>query len=344
MLSILKYKAQLLSGSQRRHLGDQLIKLADEYGVKYLSLTLPSLSDDGENKPGLYLFPSQTYRPSLAALVEVLRRPCNCSNPQLSHKHCTVNIDREYTTTDAWFLGASNDHILANPQRIRELAEDLECPYQLLSDHERNIEIIDWVDTHERLGWATPPQRRHHFMESGAFDSSKDEFDENADVNTLFSQYINWVKSEIDERRKVNLLDRAVSLIHDLGTTDGHIRIFTKIGNGRGSYLIPYVSNKTSINILYKALKKEVILYTSSQDKTSGQKKCRCGIVYSGNFDTKSVHEGQLYKKLISQREVDTKFKDEANIKNLVDEETMSELLVGSCPYTLLDNPRPILV
>ncbi len=344
MLQILKEKAKLLPGPERRHMGEQLINLADEYGVKYLSLTLPPPYEDDEDyedSPILYLFPSQTYRASLLALEEVLRRPCNCTNPQLSHKYCTVNIKDEYTTTDAWFLGFDSYHILANPRRIRELAEELECPYQLLSDQERNLEIIDWVDTGEKLGWSSPPERRRHFMESGAFHRSKDEFDENADVYTLYTQYITWVKSETDERKKVKLLNRAIGLLHDLGTNDGYIRIFTKLDNKKITYLIPYLSNKTSINILYKALIKEGDTHNPSQNKKLRQAKCRCGIVSASNPNTIQVHDGNLDKKLISKREVDTKLRIDTNfgiIKNLVDSETLKEMLVTSCPYLLLDN------
>lgn len=346
MLEILQEKAKLLSSAERRRLGEQLIDLADNYGVKYLSLTLPPHPDDDDDKPSLYLFPSQTYRPSLLALAEVLTKSCNCSNPELSHKQCTVNVEYEYSTTDAWFMEASSDNILSTPQRIRELADGLECPYQLLLDEERSIEIIDWVDTAERLGWEPPPQRRHHFVETMTYEPLKDEFDQNDDVYTLFNKYVTGVKSETDERKKVKLLNRAVSMLRELGTNDGYISIYTKGQYKRMTYFIPYLANKASINLLHKALKKEADIHTVTKGKM-WEKRCRCGIISAAKLDTKIVHEGYLYKKITSKRELDTRRKENPDIgiiKNLVDADTLGKLLLTGCPYTILDNIGEILL
>lgn len=180
----------------------------------------------------------------MLVLNNVLKRPCDCCDK--SHKGCGVNLDYEYSTTDTWFLNWSNDHTMSYSKRIYELAEELDCPYKLLMDYYTMKEIIDWVDTNERLGWCLPPARRENFIDKCKFVDSKDIFDENADVYVLFEQYVKEVKSEKNEIQRVKMLWRAVQMVRNFGTSDGYLKIIVNDKH----FMIHYQENKESINIL----------------------------------------------------------------------------------------------
>ena len=171
-------------------------------------------------------------------------------------------------------------------------------------------------------------------------ESTKDDFNENDDAYTLFNQYIDWVKKETGERKKIDLLYRALHMIQELGTTDGYTQIFTKDDNIQITYLIPYLPNKASIKILNTALKK--VTWTDETKGGSFETRCPCGILLSTNFD-RPIHNGQLYKKLMTKAQVETKFrqkKDFALVKNMVDIDTLREILSEGCPYTIMDNSQ----
>ncbi len=315
-------KSQSLSHNDKIKLGDQLLSLADEYGVKYYSVTIPE---------GLLLFPINIYQDSLQTLSNILSK-CHCGN----HQGCGVNLDHKYTTTDSWFLHHSNDHSMSNPQRITELASELDCPYQLLIDDDMRIEIIDWVDTHERLQWCPPPKRRQYFLEDRIFHNKQDVFDPNSDVHTLFNQYVEMVKLETNERDKIHLLERAHEMIRDFGTSDAYFTIC--LDDIR--YAVPYSQNKDSIDMLFDKFKDENTKYGPN---TNNYRYCRCGQGSSDKFirvDQKYVHKLYPYKNKVCKRSLDTQ---EVIIHNtMVGTQILESMLEGICPYTLFDSHEGI--
>ena len=108
-------KAIDLSQKELMTFGDRIIDLADRCGVKYYGVTVP-LDQDDNRQYRTYLFPAETYRESIFELENILHQPCNCSDPKISHKYCTVNSSHLYETTDAWFGEYEYDHIMVSTQ------------------------------------------------------------------------------------------------------------------------------------------------------------------------------------------------------------------------------------
>lgn len=187
------------------------MKIVEDNPVVYRCVSFRFLDEDNNNKEtdGNFLFSEKIYHDSLHALNEVLNKPCNCENPEESHKWCKVDLTTEYSTFDTWYK-FSSEHIMANPQRIKELATELDCPYKMLYDEKIMTEIIDWIDTDEGLEWSEPPERRKHFLKIDKIEY-KEEFDPESDYQTLFNIFCDWIKTESDERKKISLLHVACS-------------------------------------------------------------------------------------------------------------------------------------
>lgn len=106
---------------------------------------------------------------------------------------------------------------------------------------------------------------KKNFLEDRKFIHTKDKFDPNASAYELFDQYCTWVKSEHNERTRETLLSLSLQVIN---------RYFT-IGLGKLSYMIPYQSNKESVDMLLKVINDENICYKLF-DGDEFTKYCRC--------------------------------------------------------------------
>ncbi len=321
MIEILCDKAESLSFEERLKLGDRVIELADTYGPKYLSV---QVNDE------IFLFPSEIYRASLSALSDVLSRSCNCSN---KHDNYKVDMDHKYSTTDTWFLPYSkyrHDYVMSHPKRIYEMAEGLSCPYELLMNDDLRIEIIDWVNTNESLGWESPPERRQNFLEDCKFIHTEDEFDPEADVYTLFDKYCSWIQAETNERNLESLLSRGLGMVNRFGTSDGYFSIYL----GSNNNLIPYQSNKESIDLLMKTVSEENVRYRpDNYNKYS--KYCRCGLAFA--FLDDNIHKIYLRDGLECKRSLISNKPCNKICSRMIDVETLSTMLEDTCPYKIFD-------
>lgn len=359
-------KTKTLSREELMRFGDRVIDLADRCGVKYYGVSVPFYQDDNDdyntvstnekyindNHPQIYLFPAQTYRESILELENILNRPCTCIDPKNSHKYCSVNSSHKYSTIDAWFGNYNYDHIMANPKRIRELAEELDCTHKLFSNRKLFRQIIDWVCTGESLGWFAPPRRRKHFVETGLFDRRKDEFDVSDDAHVLFQRYVTIVESETGERRKVNLLNRAFGMLRSFGTSDMY-SIFTINDLSTKSEIkiaFPYVRNQQSLNLLEDAINQEYLQHKLNED--SGEwawlyEGCRCTSArlvdkldkhVIGCFD---LHGADFSLIGISSRALDVKRgcdKSYYVYESMISTNVITELLQDHCPFSLFEN------
>lgn len=334
------FKCKNLTQDEKFVLGDKLMKLVEEIPIVYRKVSFRFRDrDTDEEINGNYIFPDKIYSETLKCLNEILNRPCNCSNPEESHKWCNVDLNTEYSTFDAWYKYAS-DHVMVYPSRIEEIAKELECPYKLLSDEKIMDEIIDWVDTGERLGWTEPPEKRKHFIETCTFKDTPDTFDPDADHNTLFEIFCNMVKSEKDERKKIDFLWSIHSMIFDFGTNDSYCVINSK---NKQSYLVLYKDNKESLDYLYDILRKE----EEDNNQNKGQRfielystRCRCGQV--NDYNNTGKHEGSFYKKLITKKELEINHL-QSQIRNIVNVDKIKDVVKDKCPYYCLDNIDTIL-
>lgn len=345
LTEVIREKSKLLSRREKRQLGDRLIQLVEKEGVKYGLLTMPpfhdsdSDEDNTDTEPQKYLFPLDIYRESLQTLHEILSRPCNCPNPEKSHKYCSIDLQKEYTTFDNWYLGVQSDHVLSSPSRIREIADELDCPYKLLIG-KRSLEIIDWINTNERLGWVSPPPRRRFFLEDMKFTKTKENFNKNQDIYSLFDLYCTWVREETNVRKRINILSRAMGLLANWGSSNDYFSIVTqdKMNNKRLIYYFPYSENDKSCKYLSKAIKEEKQKH-KPKDSHSWEERCRCGIIVPEIISSEAprpVHEGALRKThTISQEMREPKL---FIVKKMVDVEKMRDIVTDICPLTLLDN------
>lgn len=339
MIAQIIEKSESLSDENKRLLGDKIIELIDQCNIKFLSVIIPGEDEDGYI---VRLFPAHIYRESLVTLADTLTRQCDCPDPKESHQHYRVDVDYEYSLLDCWFLNCCYDNILSRPQRIRELSSQLKCPYELLNNEDNRIEIMDWIDTDESLGWSDPPERRKHFIETGKFVDFKLEFEKDADVHELFEQYVKYVESETNERTKIKFLNCSEPMLEKFGTSDGYFEFsigtpdyhFTK-------YLIPYGTNKESIEMFKTAIADENI---GHQHNKFGMC-CRCGNAYN-------VHRSLIRNNLHSKAKVNgflgidsngNKFpyhNPDYDIKlydTMVPTLTLSSMLETCCPYSLLE-------
>ena len=252
----------------------------------------------------------------------MLKRKCNCTNPEESHKWCTIDLDTEYSTFDVWYLHNS-DNVMVYPERIKDIAEELDCPYKLLNDDKIRDEIIDWVDTPERMQWTPPPEKRKYFIEKSIFEDKPDIFDENANYETLFNIFCDSIRNETDERKKIDLLLSAHTMVNDLGTNESYCKI--RLNNDQ-EYYIPYANNKASLDYLHKLLK--------DGDPTKGQKWVELG---SKRCHCEQNHNGWFYIFFKSKKEITT-LRLEQFVRNVVSKEKMVEILGNRCPYLLLDD------
>lgn len=168
--AIIIKKGKELSDEERREIGNKMIELVQKYGIKYNTVTTEDkhFNDDNSEcyETSESIFPVNLYRESFETLNEVLKNPCKRSTP---HEHKGGIDFTEITTLDLWAsLHEDKDklNIMANSKRIRDLAAELECPYDLLG-HELSNEIVDWVCTDECLGWIEEERDRKLFVEDG---------------------------------------------------------------------------------------------------------------------------------------------------------------------------------
>lgn len=195
------------------------------------------------------------------------------------------------------------------------------------------------VETDERMNWIPSPNRRQYFLENSKYDDTPDNFDENSDVYTLFNIFCDWINTESDVRKKIHLLNSARSLIYELGTSDGYIRIAAYKNNQKLCYYIPYLSNRESIDYLYQMLKDELI--NIPNDKDCGYQpiyydrcKCRCNRNSSVQFT--NMHPGSISINLRPKQKI--LVNSDQIIEKLIQLDALKILLEQQCPYYYLNN------
>jgi hypothetical protein len=332
----IREKAKKLSLEEKSYVGDKIYNFVKEHDIKYLKVVVPYVTDedddDEEKKQEIltYMFPKNIYYASLTMLSNMLKRKCNCTNPEESHKNCQIDLITEYSILDMWFKKQDyfSDSIMASPERIKELAEDpfTHCPFSLLK--ENRIEIINWIDTNEALGWVEPPERRKYFVEDGLYQRRKDVFDPNDDLNGLLNSYFESVRNEFDTQTKIKLLSNSWGLINNFGTSDGFLRI---TDNKSKKYHIPYLKNKDSLDYLIAIVKEEKKKYNSE----FFHPKCRC------NFDKEEVktdhgfgvspHKGHMDRCIVCSHD------HPEQVYNIVNINKIKEIISDSCPMSVYD-------
>src|SRR5690606_25833972 len=243
---------------------------------------------------------------------EILGRKCNCENPKKSHKWCSVDIETEYSTFDAWYVGYS-DNVMVYPERIREIADELDCPFKLLNDEKTRGEIIDWVDTAERLQWCEPPEKRKYFIEKSIFDDKPDVFNPDSSYGELFDIFCDSIRNQTDERKKIDLLLTVRSMIDQLGTSKSYRTLRL---NDNNQYYIPSLDNKESLDYLKNLLENE----GSDKDKNFIQLlsiRCRC--------EGGTGHNGFIAK-FVSPEEIETLCLQK-QVKNIISLDKIKEIL-----------------
>jgi hypothetical protein len=326
----LKDKCKDIPLIEKMLMGDTLMDAVKSNPVLYRRVDFRFYDDDdNEEAKGSFLFPDFIYNESLQALKDILNNKCNCPNPEESHKWCFVDLETTYGTLDTWYK-YSSDHIMSNPKRIREIAEELECPYKLLSDEELMREIIDWIDTDESLGWSSIPDRRKHFVIP---QYEHDNFNPDDDYKVLFDMFCSWIRIEIN----LKLFHQAHSLIYCFGTTNS----YRKIRSGNKRYYVPYLKNIDSLDYLEEKINKEREDHDIYKNLAGPMysDKCRCGIITSydknGIFDGK--HNSYIYTDLITQEGLLLSEKDTV-IKDIIKIYDLYNLLKDTCPYYYIDN------
>jgi len=327
----IRKKTENLSLEEKSHIGDKIYKFVKENDVKYLKVIVPYIvdeDDDEEEKKQTsitYMFPTNIYYPSLLMLSNILQRKCNCENPEESHKNCYIDLTNEYSILDTWFNEeVMNDEIMASPNRIKELADDpfTKCPYSLLK--ENRIEIINWVNTDERLGWIEEPERRKHFVEGMKFQNIRDVFNPNDSLNNLLETYFESVRNELDTRRKITLLSYAWDFLSSFGTSDGYMYI---VDEQKVNYYIPFMKNKDSLNYLNDVIEKE----NKDHNSDCFYPKCRCNVhkqVKTNHGYGESYHKGYLGCNIVCHKFIKEKY-------NMVDVNTLKEVISNKCPMTV---------
>lgn len=332
----IRKKAKDLSLEEKSYIGDKIYKFVKENDVKYLKVIVPYLVDDDddekERKQTLvtYMFPKNIYYPSLLMLSNMLKRKCNCDNPEESHKNCFIDLVTEYSILDIWFKHEElhYDDIMASSERIKQLAEDplTFCSFSLLKEN-RN-EIINWVNTNERLGWTEEPEKRKYFVEDRKFQRIKDVFNPNDSLNGLLETYFESVRNELDTRRKITLLSYAWGLLNSFGTSDGYMYVVSETTT---KYYIPFMANKDSLNYLLDAIEQE------DKDNNSDffYPKCRCNVhtqVKNSRGFGESYHKGYLSCNIVLNHNfIGEKY-------NIVDVNTLKDIISNKCPMTIFND------
>jgi hypothetical protein len=208
-------KGKNLPEMEQRKIGDRMVKLAQKYGIKYMSITTANSLDGNEITLETSLFPVDLYKDSFKALEEVLRRPCQRKGP---HDHRgSININRKYSTLELWtplYKDLTTSDIMATSPRIFSLADSVDCPFDLL-DYPLSDNIVDCVDTDESLGWKDPPERREFFLENGRFERNDpiEGHEESIRISNARSQWILFGESA----GSINFLSRADSNLFSTG-------------------------------------------------------------------------------------------------------------------------------